>query len=611
VAKKWENLNFKCNSCALALSAISQSDIGKTDWGFNTPSVLFVYPANVDSIENSQLKFLQYMMNSDKIDIPQTGGMSISRCLLPLGISDKERKKYMRSCFKCNILRLIQKLDPGIVVILGEETASIFPKVILQECRANKFSHMYRSIKPDRLFFVLEDASLIMQKLEENDVSYLETYKKTLKCIAEVANNNTKRKPTNYTLVNSISRLVNVYAEIMEQPLLAVDIETSGLNPFFTNARVVTISFSWKEQQGVCFPVYHSESPFNEEELEMVLEALKNILGNDSVKIFHNGKFDVQYIQQTMKMEVKNFDIDTMLAHYACYSDLRGGHDLKRLALQYTDLGDYDEGLTDYITHNDLKESGYAKVPLSVLWPYNCCDTDATLRLWNLFKLDLIKKDRERLFKHLMQISKTCIIIEKNGFLLDFDLLKELEDTMPIELEKMYAKFIACKSVELVRRVFQEKEKTKVEALGPLKSRKKSKDGVVESPRSRKVKVIEFSLKSTAHLRCLLWEVLQLQRFIDLDDIFNFLTDKGLKECTSSMVGWSSWKELPINFLSTDAGVLDFLTSLPLEKLSEEEQDLLNLCGACSFFMVISRWINTCNKQCTRNIHRKAFLLEA
>ena len=61
----------------------------------------------------------------------------------------------------------------------------------------------------------------------------------------------------------------------------------------------------------------------------------------DKLCIFHNSKFDTNYMETEMGFEFPNYE-DTMLLHYLI-DENPGTHGLKQLAMKFTKFGDYEK----------------------------------------------------------------------------------------------------------------------------------------------------------------------------------------------------------------------------------------------------------------------------
>ena len=111
---------------------------------------------------------------------------------------------------------------------------------------------------------------------------------------------------------------------------IAADSETSSL--YARNGNVLGVCLSHKEQQGV-----YIDADCITEDLEVLFQKLFDC----KTIIFHNSKFDIRMLNYHFNWTFPNFE-DTLLLHY-CLNEQPGTHDLKQLALKYTDLGDYDK----------------------------------------------------------------------------------------------------------------------------------------------------------------------------------------------------------------------------------------------------------------------------
>jgi len=489
--------------------------------------------------------FKEKQLNDDITILPLTG------CILPKS-AEPIKEKLHRSCARCNILKIVEDINPHIVVAVGEEALSALPKTISEFLRMGRKNgkymvNVYRSVAPHRLYYYLPDYEKAVTEYDnKNDVPYND-FMANIKNILLVHNTGITPKPVDYTFIDTPEKLVEVYEIMKAQPILATDIETSGLDPFSKKAKVVSISFSWEEHQGICIPLYHDECPFDEEQLKVVAELVKDILEDDKIlKLLHNGKFDCNYLELTMGIKTANFGFDTMLAHYAL-DEARGTHGLKRLALQHTDLGDYDAFLDTWMQVNGLKNCGYDVIPLDILWQYNCCDTDATLRLYNLFRERLLEEPGDLgVFRDLMDISEAFSQIERNGWTIDLSVLAKLEESMPKEIEVLTQNFFSYPEVIDIQMELQSVENKK------------------KSP-----KQLEFNPDSPIQMRKLLFDKLQLQEYIPMKKLKDFLTDKGKAERIKmfrTRTKWKTIKDVPLKFLSTGAEVLEFFDELDVHE---------------------------------------------
>lgn len=110
-----------------------------------------------------------------------------------------------------------------------------------------------------------------------------------------------------YTLVDTIDKLRNLNLPLTEDGIVAVDIETEGLN--FLTQKILTVSLSFKSNglyTNCVIPLNHKESKFNEQELGLVLEELKRLFAAPCRKVLHNAKFDLKFFRLAGITDVQN-----------------------------------------------------------------------------------------------------------------------------------------------------------------------------------------------------------------------------------------------------------------------------------------------------------------
>ena len=105
-----------------------------------------------------------------------------------------------------------------------------------------------------------------------------------------------------YQLVTNPEELSDAIVPYLQAEVLAVDIETTGLDPYTAKIRLIQIAAP--ELPVLVIDVFKAPE---------VIEALKSLFSNDAVKVFQNAKFDLKFLTRAgMKIEGQIFD--TMLA---------------------------------------------------------------------------------------------------------------------------------------------------------------------------------------------------------------------------------------------------------------------------------------------------------
>ena len=228
---------------------------------------------------------------------------------------------------------------------------------------------------------------------------------------------------------------------------IAMDTETSALYP--RDGYVLGISISHKEGQGVYLDFMY----ITEDHVDMIQE-----LANIVTVIFHNKKFDHKFLRYHFGLEFPNWE-DSMLEHYTL-DESEGSHGLKTLAMQHTDLGDYDKELDTYKRsfckkHGVLlKDFTYDLIPFDVIAKYAGIDTAATLELHNKFYPNISKNPKlMKMYKQLLKRGTDFLIeVEENGIPINIELTKQFIDDINNEiadLTKTLYSFEEVKRVEL------------------------------------------------------------------------------------------------------------------------------------------------------------------
>lgn len=249
----------------------------------------------------------------------------------------------------------------------------------------------------------------------------------------------TSKREVSYHTITTVEKLEKLVKILNQSKYYSLDTETTGFN--FLQDKIIAISVSFKSTYAACIPYYLDKTScyWSEKDKKRVDELIRTMLENSSTKILQNGKFDIKFFRGA-GFEVKNFKFDTMLAHHLL--DENSLHDLKTLAMRYTDLGDYEKPLRDALKNLKGKkvDKSYDKLPTDLLYHYACTDADATIRLYEIFKPEIIKRGFKDLYVKIVHPFQEVLgDMEFRGVRVDVDLLDKLEIEYSKELEKIKA----------------------------------------------------------------------------------------------------------------------------------------------------------------------------
>lgn len=187
-------------------------------------------------------------------------------------------------------------------------------------------------------------------------------------------------KSVQYKIVKTIEEARELAMYLGKCGGFALDIETQGLD--LEEDEILSIHFSWKERTAVGLPLFSKgglEPYWEENEFEEILELFREALSSKAPKFLQNAKFDTQFLMRD-GMPVSNVALDTLLMQYLLHPEAKGQYDLKFMAFRYTDLGEYDSTVSDWLKKHKTMEG----IPNEDLFPYGNADADATYRIAKL-----------------------------------------------------------------------------------------------------------------------------------------------------------------------------------------------------------------------------------
>lgn len=283
-----------------------------------------------------------------------------------------------------------------------------------------------------------------------------------------------------YKLITTFDEVRNIFDEqIPKYDMVAVDFETNTLKTWLPGAKVLCISLSWREHQGVCIPIDHPKMDiWSEDERKRLGDYIVRLLRSNQRKVFHNAKFDIRMCMDLLDLEYCNNVVDTMMMYYVGYNELPAAYKgLKHLAQVYTDLGDYEAPRDEYFEklkqehyENWVKERGeqglkalkkdypglvnkvdgsnenFEWLPMEIIYPYAAADTDVTIQLYHIFKkkIDRNKRWQELCYQYYPKLTDALCYMEHTGIYLNPDKVKEYQEKYDSMYNDVINKIMAC-----------------------------------------------------------------------------------------------------------------------------------------------------------------------
>ena len=276
-----------------------------------------------------------------------------------------------------------------------------------------------------------------------------------------------------YYTVQDSETLKLLYQHIKDSGTLAVDTETTGLNP--RKDKIIGWSVSGDEGIGFYLPTLVFDFDKDILELQKIdgkstetisRNLFQMMVDQDKDLVFHNASFDVQFIKNFYGVDLsRHIWVDTGLLVHTVYEEGAFGFGnpfgLKSIAIMNQEALGLDVEKSANEEQIELKESikknggsvtkesfQIYKADLDILSKYAAADTDLTLRICNLYLGKLRDEGLEDFFfkDEVMPIYREVTLpMEMLGVDLDMDLLNKIDVEITEDLKKN--KEIVMKSI--------------------------------------------------------------------------------------------------------------------------------------------------------------------
>ena len=218
-----------------------------------------------------------------------------------------------------------------------------------------------------------------------------------------------------YQLIDTEEKEDQLLQNILTQPILSLDTETTGTDPI--RAELVGMSFAYAENQAFYVPV-----PVDRTEAQRIVDKFKPVFENpQTLKVGQNIKYDM-LVLANYGVEIQGPMFDTMIAHYVLQPELHHGMDyLAEIYLHYETIK-----IEELIGPKGKNQKNMRDLDPANIYRYACEDADVTLKLKNVLEKELKQNDAEALFRDIeMPLVPVLAYMERNGVRIDTEALKE------------------------------------------------------------------------------------------------------------------------------------------------------------------------------------------
>jgi DNA polymerase-1 len=290
----------------------------------------------------------------------------------------------------------------------------------------NATDFIIKDINKDKLYDFLREMEF--NRLLSQVISfYGEPGNKDLK-----ENNIIKKNTVNtksYKTISKETQLDELIKKLNEKSIIAVDTETSSLNP--QEADLVGVSICYKPSKAFYIPVGHKEK--TELKKDLVLKKLKPILEDASIKkVGQNIKYDL-IIFKNHSIELGPVD-DTMLLSYT----LDAGNNRHNMdTLSELHLGHKTISYKE-VVGTGKKQLNFSEVDLKSATTYAAEDADITLRLYEILSERVNEEKLDKIYDVFEKpMIKILSKLETSGIKVDDTYLKKLSKKFEERLIKI------------------------------------------------------------------------------------------------------------------------------------------------------------------------------
>lgn len=218
-----------------------------------------------------------------------------------------------------------------------------------------------------------------------------------------------------YQLVDTEEKMNELCGKIFTSSAVSVDTETTSTDAM--KAELVGLSFSIEENKAFYVPI-----PSERDEVLKIVNIFKGVYESpDLMKIGQNIKYDI-IVLANYGVKFNGPIFDTMIAHYVLQPELR--HNMDYMAEVYLNYKTIH--IDELIGPKGKGQKNMRSLSPSEVYKYASEDADVTLKLKNIFEVELKKNGLYSLFEEIeMPLVPVLARMEMNGVRVDTESLAE------------------------------------------------------------------------------------------------------------------------------------------------------------------------------------------
>lgn len=350
----------------------------------------------------------------------------------PAGGNRTPKKEEIETC-KHFIIEKIKALKPKLIVCLG----GVAMKAITGMSGVEDRRGYFRETELGLVLSTYHPSAV----LQDKKFRLLKTFINDIGLVAKFINNGYIPKDIKIHICKTESDLTTIKNKIFNEDVVAVDIETGGVD--INKDTLTGISVAFSEFEGYWIDTrFYPQIVFN--------QFLKTILSSKIRKIT-SGNFDYKYLTNK-GYEFKNWSYDTVAAHHLVEETTR--HGLKSIAPWYVEgIWDWESGMRGVIENDETLSidektkcltGDYSLIPPEILGHYSVIDAVTTFCLYKEFSKKIQELGLEDFMNnHVMRFNKALTRLEQNSIIINREKLETARKELLLkrfDLEKFLLK---------------------------------------------------------------------------------------------------------------------------------------------------------------------------
>ena len=234
----------------------------------------------------------------------------------------------------------------------------------------------------------------------------------------------------NFTFQESDWTTPTHYPNLKDAEIIAIDLETKdpdiktkGPGWPSMNGNIIGVSVATDSFKGY-YPISHEAG--SNMDAKMVLNWVQDVCRAPGTKVFHNAAYDIGWLR-AHGIIVYGKVADTMIAA-ALINENRRNYSLNSLSVDYLSELKSEAGLKEAAKEWGIDPKGEMyKLPPKFVGPYAEQDASLTLRLWQRFKIEIIKQNLSDVWDMEMELLPLLIQMRAKGVRVDLEGARKLK----------------------------------------------------------------------------------------------------------------------------------------------------------------------------------------